>query len=808
MMKNNLRMIDLSMGIGARVYGFQNAGFDVICAADASQISREICEKLLDIKQFICDDIKNISSEQLPEAEIITADLAGPVISAAGKRESAAQRNTAVAEIIDKKVPYVFLLEVHAGMLMGKRLPETIEGLGMRILRRYSIIYHVLKDEDFSGVPIAARKGYIIGIRMDIFREEMCFPSGTDHIRKISLEDPAGVDAWYRHINRLPESGLEKGRFYVKRIGRFLQTDKVNMSFLREMYLVDDIGFRRFTHNECAALKGITGYNFNLCVNKTDMYRRIANSSNVFVINAIAEVLREYLENGSIRPVNKQLVNDGSKKQKKTKKEKQVSASDYIYPRQSLIKLSVKNLKGLNNMDVSFEKNLTAIMGVNGSGKSTILHALACVYSPYKYGEDYKFSYFFTPNPDSSWKNSEFSITIRNEIDYKQITRVYRKNKDRWSPRYNQRPKRDVYFIGIESCVPEIEKESQVSFIDYQTRAAQDKNADKIIAAAAYILNKDYDQLNYHKTRKKDLLGVHTLNNIKYSSLSMGAGEQRVLRILQTVYTAASYSMILIDEIDLLLHVTALKRMIEHLDQVAKRRNLQIIFTTHSMEMSRMQNYIDIRYLEPLPQKTIVYNRITPDIVYELNDEVRQDIKIYVEDTLAEMVVNVVAESLGMSRYVTILKMGAARNAFLLASSFVLQRLDTENIMILLDGDVYREDEDKKTAVKKELTGTETDHEDKIEAAVEKMAPEKYIFNMLIEMDNNSELSKMARKLKAVSDSHQWLDLIVDRLGESEEIILYKMVSLVSEHEKWADYVKDVRKWLQEKRSAIEMESR
>ena len=66
----------------------------------------------------------------------------------------------------------------------------------------------------------------------------------------------------------------------------------------------------------------------------------------------------------------------------------------------------------------------------------------------------------------------------------------------------------------------------------------------------------------------------------------------------------------------------------------------------------------------------------------------------------------------------------------------------------------------------------------------------------------------MARKLKAVSDSHQWLDLIVDRLGESEEIILYKMVSLVSEHEKWADYVKDVRKWLQEKRSAIEMESR
>lgn len=141
---------------------------------------------------------------------------------------------------------------------------------------------------------------------------------------------------------------------------------------------------------------------------------------------------------------------------------------------------------------------------MNGSGKSTILHALACVYRPYKNGDDYKFSYFFTPNPDSSWKNSEFSITFRDEIDQKEITRVYRKNKDRWSPRYGQRPKRDTYFIGIESCVPEIEKESQMSFIDYQTRAAGDKNASKIIEAAAYILNKDYDQLNYHLTRKKN----------------------------------------------------------------------------------------------------------------------------------------------------------------------------------------------------------------------------------------------------------------------------------------------------------------
>ena len=763
----------------------------------------DIFEKLLDSRKFIWDDVRNISCEELPEADIITADLEGPVISSARRGAGTAERNDSVVRIIDQKKPAVFLLEVRVRMLMGKHLSESIESLGIPILHRYGIFYHVLEDEDFSGFPVNGRKGYIIGIRNDILKGELYFPSGFQNSQCIFKEDPGNVDAWYRKISRMPEISLEKGRFYIKQINRFLQTDKVNMSFLQEMYLIDEIGLRHFTHNECAALKGIIGDNFKLCSNKVDMYQRLANSSNVFVIKAIAETLRKYLSHRETKFSN------GTNKAKSGKKKKQISANDYIYPKQSLTKISVKYLKGLKNMEMSFEKNLTAVMGVNGSGKSTILHALACVYSPYRDGEDYKFSYFFTPNPDSSWKNSEFSITFRDEINQKEITRGYRKNKDRWSPRYNQRPKRDTYFIGIETCVPEIEKESQMSFIDYQTRVAGDKNAEKIIDAAAYILNKDYEQLNYHKTRKKELLGVRTKNNISYSSLSMGAGEQRVLRILQTVYAAASYSMILIDEIDLLLHATALKRMIKHLAQVAERRNLQIIFTTHSMEMSKMQDNIDIRYLEQLPQKTIVYNRITPDIVYELSDEVQQNIKIYVEDKLSEMVVNVVAENLGMSRYVTVLKMGAASNAFLLAASFILQRVDTKNILILLDGDVYREDEEKVAAVNKVLSGTERNHEEKVKSALqmikqlhlpESAAPEKYIFDMLIEMDDRNELTAIARKMRAVSDSHQWLDQIVDRLGEQEEIALYKIVSQVSEHEKWASYILEVREWLWEKR--------
>ena len=68
-------------------------------------------------------------------------------------------------------------------------------------------------------------------------------------------------------------------------------------------------------------------------------------------------------------------------------------------------------LKNLKDLTLNFsETRLTAIMGVNGAGKSTILHALACCYKPLdgETREDYKFSYFFTPNPYALWNDSKF----------------------------------------------------------------------------------------------------------------------------------------------------------------------------------------------------------------------------------------------------------------------------------------------------------------------------------------------------------------------------------------------------------------
>ncbi len=72
--------------------------------------------------------------------------------------------------------------------------------------------------------------------------------------------------------------------------------------------------------------------------------------------------------------------------------------------KQRINSLHIKLLKCLKDVDISFEdKAVTAILGLNGHGKSTILHALACCYQPIdeKITTNYRFSNFFLPNTDA-----------------------------------------------------------------------------------------------------------------------------------------------------------------------------------------------------------------------------------------------------------------------------------------------------------------------------------------------------------------------------------------------------------------------
>lgn len=631
------------------------------------------------------------------------------------------------------------------------------------------------------------------------------------------VEEAKQVDTWYRtsnYLKNIQTETFEEGCYYTRvRPNDLIKTDYIGIPRLRETFLYDDIGLRRLTHNEYAYLKGITYCNLNLPNKKNLLYLSIISAANLYIFNPMVSLVRKYLETLTVsdeRPADfptKDEINE-KPKQKQKKKDANKTEDNLFKPQNRLTRLHITQLKGLKNLDIEFNKNLTAIMGVNGVGKSTILHALACVFAPIEEGENYQFNFFFTPTPDASWKDSSFSITYFDEIKQKEINKEYKKKSDRWSPPYSSRPPREVFYLGIDSCLPEIEKERQTTYIDYHTRSSEDNLATRIAKEASEILNKDYKELTDHTTKRKKLFGVRTHSGVSYSSLSMGAGEQRVLKILSLVYHAAPHTMILIDEIDLLLHTSALVNLIRVLGKIAERKNLQIIFTTHSLIMSELSDIVDIKYLRNTCEKTFVYNTITPDIVYDLSHKTEHKLNVYVEDDVAAAVVAKILREMKLSRHSHIQNIGSIQNAFTVSAAAIIEERKIDSMLIITDGDRYRTDEEKKTQIKKVLSGSEKDHDEKIEKALsiitelslpENTPPEKYIFDMLVSLDSESEISECAKFVQNVNDSHDWLNQIIQQMNQNRNIVLRDIVELVAEHSDWEKYTQKVRDQLQKK---------
>lgn len=488
---------------------------------------------------------------------------------------------------------------------------------------------------------------------------------------------------------------------------------------------------------------------------------------------------------------------------------------------QKLLSVKFNKLKGLENIELVFEKPLTAIMGVNGSGKTTVIHALACVYQPLEEkGENHKFPEFFVPNTDSLWDGSSFSVEYEKKVGSEDKTsrniRKYSKKTDRWSPRYSERPKRDVFYIGIDSCLPEIEKQNNSSKVIYSSKERDDKIAKKVIEAAAGILNKDYELLLENTYRKKHFSGVKLSSGLKYSSLSMGTGEQRTIKLIEVIMKARQNSLILIDEIDLLLHVSSLKNLIQTLYKIAEEKKLQIIFTTHSLDVAQMTDYVGIQYIQHLKMsnginKSMVYNTINSELIQNLTDSSVCPIKIYVEDNFAKAIVKKVLSILNMSRKSEVITYGSIENAFTIASAKVLQEENIDNTLIILDGDKYRTNEEKLEQIKKKLTGTEGGIQGKRDKAVSIISqfnlpldkkPEKFFHGMLVECENiDNELIKAATEIQGVLDPHEWIHQICKKLNESETVIVQGIIDIIKDSEKWKDYIQPLENWLDTRRN-------
>lgn len=510
-----------------------------------------------------------------------------------------------------------------------------------------------------------------------------------------------------------------------------------------------------------------------------------------------------------------------SKKNKNNKK-----ASDKEYSCQQVNSLHIEKLKNIRNLEISFDETpLTAIVGSNGTGKSSILHALACCYNPISVKDNkknvnkgYMFCEFFISNTDTTWKDSKFTLkhTYRIKEKLQRVSTTFTKDSQ-WKPRYEKRVSRHVVYIGILSCVPQVEKETNRSIIRYNTLPLSDTESNEVIKNARFVMNRLYDAYNQHNYfrngKTNTYIGVE-LNHNKYSSLSMSAGEQRIFHILTEVIRAPKYALILIDELDLLLHIDAQKRLLKVLKDLAERKYLQIIFTTHSAYIMQHHDNIAIRCLYDTSEKTLCYDNANLSVMNRLTGDPVRPIEIFVEDDFANEIVINIATSLGIKKYVHVIMYGSASNCFTTAAGLLLSNKLTEKMLFVLDGDKLSSPSEIETSIERCLTGN-TQNADRnrriiqdyikkfnLQSSIPGFNPEAQVHKFLSELDQDqtqsNEITNIAANIHSVHNNHDYVNDILKQLGyeDNRQVGIYKIISVASNHSKWSSFVEPVYNWL------------
>jgi ABC-type lipoprotein export system ATPase subunit len=485
--------------------------------------------------------------------------------------------------------------------------------------------------------------------------------------------------------------------------------------------------------------------------------------------------------------------------------------------------ISVTLLKSLRGVQIQLDESpLIAIMGTNCSGKTTLLHALACSYRPSTPNAfDYKFSQFFKPNTDAHWQGSSFVLSHSyriGPIEHQAIT-AYGKAASRWTPRYENRPKRFVRLISIRESVPDIETISLNSMIHYNKTLAVDAEAVQIRDAAGRVLNRVYDEMysvEYQYGGRRSV-GVKT-NGTTYSGLTMSSGEQRVFRILEAVFRSPKYALILIDEIDLFLHQDALGRLINICSEHCADKKKQLIFTTHFPPVGSVYDNVSVTSIHRLPDRTISWKGYSYEAIQFLTGEPVRPISLHVEDDVADAIVSKVAGDLGLRRYVNIGQFGPWKNGFSLGAGLVLSGKPIKNTLVLLDGDLCSKRAERVAQVKGSLTGNGEGHEEQRESLfamvkclrdMQRRSPEQVLHSMVVGLphaDGDAEdqaLANIARGIVNVPERHGFVNAIIAVSGESREVALSKIVRLASRSPLWRRYVRLVAVWLQLRKTEL-----
>lgn len=359
--------------------------------------------------------------------------------------------------------------------------------------------------------------------------------------------------------------------------------------------------------------------------------------------------------------------------------------------------------RGVNALDLTFTFPITAICGKNGAGKSTITALACCAFHnrpgayklPKRRNSYYTFSDFFVQH---STESAPSGVSILYGIAYDQWRATpklpegkglahQRRSKTKggkWND-YATRVPRTVVFLGIERVVPHTERSQSRSY----SKAFKDvplKGWEKqVMDAVGYVLNKKYDDFRYVVHSKYSLPIVQCAKTI-YSGFNMGAGENALFDIFSIIYSAGPGALIVIDEIELGLHVEAQRRLVDRLKDVCDNQKIQVICTTHSSDILEALPTDARVYIESVSGNTRTTRGISSDFAFTKLSAINgQEADVLVEDDVARALVLAALPAATRTR-VTVTEIGSA-HALSRQLAAIYARGESKPAIAVFDGD-------------------------------------------------------------------------------------------------------------------------
>lgn len=364
------------------------------------------------------------------------------------------------------------------------------------------------------------------------------------------------------------------------------------------------------------------------------------------------------------------------------------------------ISVKIHNVKNIDDFEfeIPTQKGLYALTGENGSGKSTVISCAAAA--------------FYVPSFYDYFGNPREGAFIEFKFDGK--SRSVREKDGRW-----QSPAK-TEFLGITGFYEgSIVFGNRFKDIDYSLLGKLASVEKSDLEAASDFVKKSlgnilHDDETYYKELYVLKYGIAKKMNLRrtpyyyenkgalISQLNMSTGENLLLTILSSIETrlkkdvyGKTPAFMFLDEIELALHSSALRRLVFFLRDIAEKNNTVVLFSTHSIELIRSITPEHIFYLQRHVNGSI--ESINPCYpVYATRNlessNYGHDYIIMVEDDLARIMVERILREkrLLSNKRVLVIAVGGWTQVLRFAYDTIRSNLalSTTKILIILDRDI------------------------------------------------------------------------------------------------------------------------